>query len=225
VDVGHNRFYGNKIDLFLASLGGTQDSTTSVVSQSNIYEESVLAHDPVSGGYVFSAGIFILIRDGGNQSGSHRNQSHLISSDDAIWNNEGWGGVYAEIRRDSNDVEIKDNEIDLELVGTRFVKLNDDGTFDGLQNREARTDPAQRRDLAILGLNDSGSNLPWPQPEVFAGPTIDNKIKVKVKDATTSLMPTDYDKKPRPFAVFDNAPDQVQVEVELEGINYIGSKK
>jgi hypothetical protein len=218
VDARHNRFYGNKTDLFLASLGA-QDSTTSVVSQSNIYEEAVLTHDPVLGN-IISAGIFILIRDNGNQSGSHRNQSHLISSDDAIWNNEGWGGVYAEIRRDSDDVEIMDNEINLELVGTRFVKLREDGTFDGLQNRDARTDPAKRRDLAILGLNDSGSNLPWPQPRVFTGPTFDNKVKVKIKEATTSLMRTDYDKKPQPFAVFDNAPDQVEVELELEEINF-----
>jgi hypothetical protein len=124
-----------------------------------------------------------------------------------------------------NNVEIKDNEIDLEFVGTRFVKVKEDGTFDGLQNREARTNPAQRRDITIVGLNNSGNNLPPPQPGVFTGPTIDNKIKVKVKEATTSLMSTDYDKKPQPFAVYDNAPGQVEVELELEEINYIGSKK
>jgi hypothetical protein len=86
--------------------------------------------------------------------------------------------------------------------------LNEDGSFDGLQNRDA----SRRRDITILGANSGG----------FIGPASDNKVKVKVKEATTSLMPTDYDSNPQPFVAIDNAPDQVEVELELEEINYVG---
>jgi hypothetical protein len=98
VNFSHNRFYGNIRNLFLASLA-TEDNMTSVVSQSNIYEEA-LTH-----------GISVLLRDNQNPLGSHRNRINLISTDDAIINNEGQGGLYVLIRRDSNGAEIMDNEI------------------------------------------------------------------------------------------------------------------
>jgi hypothetical protein len=231
VNVLHNRFYQNKVCLFITTTG-MQDGVTKVISHSNVYEETVLTSDPTLV-HVFSAGIYIVAGDSFNRTiSSYRNGIKLVSTHDAIVNNEGWAGVYVEgIRRNRNGTEIKDNEIEIELLGTRFVKLNEDGTFDGLQNREARVDPGKteeeqpmlRRDITIVGANNSGTNLREPPPGGFTGPTIDNKVKVKVKEATTSLMPTDYDQNPQPFVVFDNAlPDEVEVEFELEEINYLG---
>jgi len=222
LDIRRNRFYGNRVNLFLVSQG-TQDSRTSVISRSNVYEESVLASDPTSV-HVLSAGIAVLIRNSGNVSGVHGAQIKLASTGDAIWNNGGWAGVYAELRRDSNGAEFAGNSIDVDLVETRFVKLKGDGSFDGAQNRDARTSPPRRRDVAIVGLNDSNNNLPYPQATVLTGPTIDNKVKVKVRKATTSLMPTFYDNNPQPFVVFDSnaLPGQLHVELDLKDINYVG---
>ena len=75
-----------------------------------------------------------------------------------------------------------------------------------------------------MGLNDGNNQLPYPQATVLTGPTIDNKVKVKVRKATTSLMPTFYDNNPQPFVVFESnaLPGQVHVELDLKDINYVG---
>jgi hypothetical protein len=212
-----------------------QDAMIDVFSQSNVYEKAVLTASARRPGSVLSGGIIIEVLDSASAIGSFHNRIHLISQDDAIWNNEGWAGIYIEgIHRTSTTIptDFVDNEIDVELLRTRFVKLNDDGTFNGLQNREARVDPGKtveeqptlRRDITIVGADNSGTSLRELPPEVLPGSANDNKVKVKIKEAITSVMPTDYDKKPKPFAIYDNAPDQVEVELELEEINYIGSK-
>jgi hypothetical protein len=228
LDIRHNRFHHNKLGLLLGSLG-MQDGETTVVSQSNFYEEAVLTSSPTLV-HILSGGIVAHLRDMGSR-GSYRNLMHLMSTDDAIWNNEGWSGLYVQgLNRRTSDTEFMDNEIYIELLRTLFVKVNEDGTFDGLQNREARIDPGQtekkqpmlRSDITIVGADNSGANL-RESPEVFTGPASNNKVWVKVKEATSSLMRTDYDRKPEPFVIIDNAPDQVEVELELEEINFIGS--
>ena len=221
-----NRFLRNKVGLFVASLGAL-DGTTTVVSHSNIYEESVLTHDPTFV-HVFSGGIVFEVRDLAPQRGSYRNRIHLISTDDGIWNNEGFAGVYgAGLPRAANGTEIMSNRIDIQLLRTRFVKRNESGTLVGLQNRESRVDPGKteeeqpmlRRDIMIVGAR-SGPNLREPSSGELTGPASDNAVTVKVVHATSSLMPTAYDPAPQPFVVIDNAPNQVRVKLVLNHINW-----
>jgi hypothetical protein len=215
--ISHNRFTQNKLGLLLESMG-MDDGQTTIVSQMNIYENSVLTTDPVLGS-VFSGGIHIELRNFGAR-GSRRNRTHLISINDRIWNNEGWAGLYVKgIRRTANDTEFIDNEIDVQLLGTEFVKLTHDGTFDGLQNREARVDASggdqsmRRRDVVIVGANNSGGNLRNPPAGGLTGPARGNRVKLLVRGVMSSLMPTSYDPDPVPLLIDDNSPNEVAISV------------
>jgi hypothetical protein len=127
-----------------------------------------------------------------------------------IWNNRA-GGVNVEgYRRDSNGVEIKDNETELQFLGTRFVKLTASGEFEGLQNRQTTNQVTRRRDLRIVGAVLAAPGL--------TGPTSGMSVKLLQRRTTSSLMPTDYDSAPQPIVIEDNAPDVVDITV-------IGSKK
>lgn len=197
-EIRDSLFYDNKVALFLPSLGA-QDGETQVLSSHNVYElqrfdAGVSFSDKVA------AGIFIFIRDFFNPLGSHRNRIQLISTDDAIWNNDGTAGLgITGIQRDTAGVEIEDNEIDVLLEDTRFVKVRD-GAFDGPQNRDAILN--KRRDIAIVGEVATGT-----------GPTSGNKVNVELRNAKSSLMPTSYDPDPHPLLVDDNAPADVAITV------------
>src|SRR4030095_1428548 len=218
--VFHNRFYQNKMGLLIQS-SGMDDGLINVVSQSNVYEEAVLTFQSTLD--VISAGIFITVQDSINLTrASHRNLINLLSNYDAIVNNEGGAGLYVSgVWRNRNGTDIMDNEIDITLVKTRFVALNEDGSFNGLQNREARLDPGKteqeqtmlRRDITIVGANNSGTALREPPPGGFIGPTSGNKVNLLLRKATSSLMPTDYDPAPEPLLMQDNEPDQVEITI------------
>jgi hypothetical protein len=197
-EIRNNLFYDNKIGLFLPSLG-EQDGETVVLSSQNVYEQNRFdAGQPFPD--KFAAGIFIFVRDFGNPAGSHRNLIQLFSSGDAIWNNSGYGGLeITGVQRDSSGSEIMDNEIDVQLVGTRFVKLAD-GALDGPQNEDAVA--GKRRDVVIVGEVGAGT-----------GTTSGNKVNVQIVGATSSLLPTSYDPDPEPFLVNDNAPAEVALTV------------
>ena len=216
-----NRITANKVGLLLAALG-LQNSETSVVSQGNVYENSVLMQHPTIVGNVFSGGIFVEHRDSPTIAGrgSDGNRLHLASIDDRIWNNQGWTGLHiGGVDRTRNGTEFTDNEIAVEVLGTRFVKLHDDGTFDGPQNADARLDPGKtvedqpirRRDIVVIGVDDSGTNLREPPPGGLSGPASGNRVKLLVRNATSSLTPTEYDPSPQPLLIVDNAPSAVQI--------------
>jgi hypothetical protein len=113
--------YNNRIEIFLASLG-RHDGEFILNSHHNVIEEN-------------NSGITSLIRDLSFPQGSLRNRTRIHSTKGMIWNNRA-GGVNVEgYRRDANDVEIRDNETELQFLGTRFVKLTTSGEFNGLQNR------------------------------------------------------------------------------------------
>ena len=118
-----------------------------------------------------------------------------------IWNNRA-GGVSAQgYTRDSNGVAIRDNETELQFLGTRFVKLTASGEFDGLQNRRVN----RRTDLRIVG-----AVLTTP---ALTGPTSGMSVRLLQRQTTSSLMPTTYDPAPQPIVIVDNAPDVVDITV------------
>jgi len=216
-----NRITGNKVGLLL-SVMGMQNSETAVVSQGNVYENAVLLQHPTIVGNLFSGGIFMEHRDSPTIAGrgSDGNRLRLASIDDSIWNNKGWAGLHiGAVDRTRNGTVFSGNEIAVELLGTRFVKLHDDGAFDGPQNADARVDPGKtvedqpmrRRDIVIVGVDDSGTNLREPPPGGLSGPASGNRVKLLVRNATSSLMPTDYDPSPQPLLIIDNAPSAVQI--------------
>jgi hypothetical protein len=188
----NNRMYNNRTGIFLASVG-TRDGEFIFNSHHNVIEEN-------------NSGITSLIRDFNSPQGSLRNRISVHSSNDMIWNNS-TGGVNAiGYQRDANGVEIRDNETELQFLGTRFVKLTASGAFDGLQNRRAN----RRTDLRIVGAVLAAPGL--------TGPTSGMSVRLLLRQATSSLMPTDYDLAPQPIVIEDNAPDVVDITV-------IGSKK
>ena len=109
-----------------------------------------------------------------------------------------------------NGVEIRDNETELQFLGTRFVKLTASGTFDGLQNRRTINEVTTRSDLRIAGALLATPNL--------TGPTSGMSVSLLLRRATSSLMPTTYDPAPQPIFINDNAPDVVDITI-------IGSQK
>jgi hypothetical protein len=192
----NNRIYNNRIGIFLASLG-IHDGEFILNSHHNVIEEN-------------NSGITSLIRDLNFSQGSLRNHTRIHSTKDMIWNNRA-GGINVEgYRRDSNGVEIRDNETELQFLGTRFVKLTASGEFDGPQNRQTTNQVTRRRDLRIVGAVLAAPGL--------TGPTSDMSVKLLLRQATSSLMPTDYDPAPQPIVIEDNAPDVVDITI-------IGSQK
>ena len=192
----NNRVYNNRIGIFLASVG-TNDGELVLNSHHNVIEEN-------------NSGITSLIRDSNFPQGSLRNRTRIHSTEDMIWNNRA-GGVNAEgYRRDSNGVEIRDNETALQFLGTRFVKLTASGEFDGPQNRQTTNQVTSRRDLRIVGAVLAAPGL--------TGPTSGMSVRLLLRQTTSSLMPTDYDTAPQPIVIEDNAPDVVDITV-------IGSQK
>ena len=93
---------------------------------------------------------------------------------------------------------------------TRFVKLTASGAFDGLQNRRTINQVTRRTDLRIVG-----AVLPAPG---LTGPTSGMRVRLFLRQATSSLMPTTYDPAPQPISINDNAPDVVDITI-------IGSQK
>lgn len=147
-----------------------------------------------------------MIRDLSFPQGSLRNRTRIHSTEDMIWNNS-TGGVNATgYQRDANGVEIRDNETELQFLGTRFVKLTASGAFDGLQNRRAN----RRTDLRIVGAVLAAPGL--------TGPTSGMSVRLLLRRTTSSLMPTDYDPAPEPIVIEDNALDVVDITI-------IGSQK
>jgi hypothetical protein len=187
----NNRIYNNRIGIFLASLG-IHDGEFILNSHHNVIEEN-------------NSGITSLIRDLSFPSGSLRNRTRIRSTKDMIWNNRA-GGVNVEgYRRDSNGVEIRDNETELQFLGTRFVKLTASGEFDGPQNRQTINQVTIRRDLRIVGAVLATPGL--------TGPTSGMSVSLLLRRTTSSLMPTDYDSDPQPIFIDDNAPDVVDITV------------
>ena len=194
----HNRVYNNRIGVFLASLG-THDGELILNAHHNVIEEN-------------NTGIVSLIRDLNSPQGNLRNRTRIHSIKDMIWNNgPDTGGVLARgYQREANGVEIRDNETELQFLGTRFVKLTASGTFDGLQNRRTINEVTTRSDLRI-----AGALLATPD---LTGPTSGMSVSLLLRRATSSLMPTDYDPAPQPISINDNAPDVVDITI-------IGSQK
>jgi hypothetical protein len=187
-----NRIYNNRIGIFLAHTG-SQDGEFILNSYHNVIEEN-------------NNGIMSTIRDLNLPQGSLRNRIRIHSIQDMIWNNRA-GGVNVEgYHRDANGAEIRDNETELQFLGTRFVKLTASGEFDGLQNRRAD----RRTDLRIVGAVLTAPAL--------TGPTSGISVKLLQRWTTSSLMPTTYDPAPQPIVIEDNAPEVVDIHV-------IGSQK
>ena len=109
-----------------------------------------------------------------------------------------------------NGVEIRDNETELQFLGTRFAKLTASGASDGLQNRRTINQVTRRTDLRIVGAVLTTPGL--------TGPTSGMNVSLLLRRATSSLMPTAYDSDPQPIVIDDNAPDVVDITV-------IGSQK
>jgi hypothetical protein len=192
VTLRDSRIYNNRIGIFLSSLG-THDGELILNSHHNVIEEN-------------NTGIQSLIRDFNSPEGSLRNHTRIHSTKDVIWNNRAGGVNAIGYQRDANGVEIRDNETELQFLGTRFVKLTASGAFDGLQNRRAN----RRTDLRIVGAVLATPGL--------TGPTSGMSVRLLLRRATSSLMPTDYDADPQPIVIDDNAPDVVDITV-------IGSQK
>jgi hypothetical protein len=191
----HNRIYNNRIGIFLASVG-IHDGEILLNSHRNVIEEN-------------DTGIMSFIRDFNSPEGSLRNHTRIHSTKDMIWNNRTGGGVNAVgYQRDANGIEIRDNETELQFLGTRFVKLTASGEFDGLQNRRANLN--RRTDLRIVGAVLATPDL--------TGPTSGMSVRLLQRHTESSLMPTDYDSAPQPIDVDDNAPDVVDITI-------IGSQK
>jgi hypothetical protein len=134
-------------------------------------------------------GVLVLTRDFNVAQGHVRNRMRIHSTNDMIWNNSGFGGLTKAYLRDSSTVPIFDNETDLQLVGTTFVKLTPAGAFDGPQNRTGN----KRRDLTITGafLGTAGA----------AGSTGGMSLRLLQRQTTTSLTPTSHDPAPAPFVI------------------------
>jgi hypothetical protein len=190
----NNRIYNNRVGVFLASVG-SRDGELILNSYHNVIEENNL-------------GIQSLIRDFNSPQGSLRNRTKIHSIKDMIWNNgPAAGGVLAVgYQRDANGIEIRDNETELQFLGTRFVKLTASGAFDGLQNRRTMINQVTRRtDLRIVGVLLAAPDL--------TGPTSGMSVSLLLRRAISSLMPTDYDTDLQPIFINDNAPDVVDITV------------
>jgi hypothetical protein len=201
----HNRVYNNRIGVFLASLG-THDGELILNAHHNVIEEN-------------NTGIVSLIRDFNSPQGSLRNRTRIHSIKDMIWNNgPDTGGVLARgYQRDANGVEIRDNETELQFLGTRFVKLTASGTFDGLQNRRTINEVTTRSDLRIAGVLLAAPGL--------TGPTSGMRVSLLLRRATSSLMPTDYDPAPQPISINDNAPDVVDITIISSQKRYLSTNE
>jgi hypothetical protein len=185
-----------------------------------VYEQAVLSHDSALG-YIYAAGIALTMRgDKHPQFGNktERNRAHLVSQDDAIWNNSGFAGLFVEgFQRLFNGADISDNLIDVQLLGTRFVKLNENQQFDGLQNQEARSlsdfETPRRRDILIIGANNWGTNHVLPPPGGLTGAASGNRVRLLMRQTTSSRNPLAYDADPRPFMIVDNKPNEVEIRL------------
>ena len=215
-----NRFFANKINLQIESFG-VKNGVQIIKSENNIYEAAQL----VPHGEQVSSGIIIaavgLTAPSGAVDKSSDNLIKFISKEDKIWNNEGatfnedglfaGGGLYLSFVRlaDGAESEFHNNEIEIELEDTTFVKFDELGAFDGDQNRAINvSEPTamRRRDISIVGLTEVAK----ASPELTSG----NKITIEVKGAASSLMPTPYDQAPEPFQIVDNASGRVDITVK-----------
>ena len=192
-EVRYNRFYNNRVGLFLLH-NGTDDSDNTVVSHSNIYDSQSPGGIPG-----FGAGIFTQIIS--TLANTHRNRDKLNSNNDTIVNNVGLGGVSALFQAPSGNA-LEESEINLSFVGTVFVKLNAAGGLDGNQNRTAM---GKRADVTLTD---------FPSP---AGPNVSgNRITILLRQTYTSSAPTSTDASPKPFVIIDRSdvtPDQVDIRV------------
>src|SRR5262245_14994093 len=215
----HNRFSGNKIGLFLEVTGG-QDGEVKAASHGNIYEHAVLTQDPTIG-YVYAAGIVMTIRGEDNAQFGNKTERHrarLVSRGDAIWNNAGFSGLFVEgIRRTTDNADMSDNEIEIKLLRTRFVKRKANNAFDGLQNWDARTfsdfPTPRRRDILVIGANNWGNGHVLPPPGGFTGAGCGNRVDLLMRHTTSSRSPLAYDADPRPFMIVDNEPGERSEDV------------
>lgn len=195
-EVRYNRFYNNRIGLIIVQIG-TDDSDNTVVSHSNIYDSQIQSAAGIPDG----AGIFTQINS--ISANTHRSRNKLISNNDTIVNNVGNGGVFAFFQAPSGNA-LEENEINLSLVGTVFVKLNGAGGLDGNQNRTAL---GKRADVNLVDLFSTSAS----------GPNIsDNRMTVLLRETFTSSAPISTDSNPKPFVVTrraDVTPDQVSIRV------------
>lgn len=196
-EVRRNRFYNNRIGLYMVHIG-TEDGENTVVSQSNIYDSQVQSPGGFTG---IGTGIFTYINS--SAANTLRSRNKLISNNDTIVNNVGNGGVFAFFEAPNGNT-LQENEINLSLVGTVFVKLNAAGGLDGYQNR---TSLGKRADVSLMDL----------APDATPGPNIsDNRITVLLRRTFTSLRPIPTDPNPKPLVITDRAdvtPDQVSLRV------------
>jgi hypothetical protein len=68
-----------------------------------------------------------------------------------------------------------------------------------------------RRDITIVGANNSGTFFREPPPGGLSGPASGNRVNVLIRKTMSSLMPTGYDLTPETIFIDDNAPDQVEI--------------
>jgi len=223
VHLKDNRLIGNKVGLFL-EVSTFQDGEVNVVSQGNIYENALFTQFIDPNGQLINipaSGITVMLRGANNQFGNktNGNQIHLLSQGDAIWNNVGWAGLHVEAtRRVANNVEMMDNEIGIQLLGTRFVKFDEQGAFDGPQNQNVVL--SRRQDILVVGSNHADDNSTLPPPEKYSGIGQGNEVKLLIRHVSSSCEPTDDDHEPQPIRIFDNYPDEV--EIKLPGSEALG---
>jgi hypothetical protein len=210
--IEHNHIYGNKNGLFLANLGAFF-STKTVYSTSNVYEDQVWPIiDPTNS--IGGAGIYIANYDVNTPFGplgSVESTTQLVSTDDAIWNNEGYGGLRVEgINRSFTGTVMARHKVDVQLSGTRFVKYDGD-RFDGPQNFDTSgPGPAVRRDIALVALFTNPVGNP-------SGIASGNSVNLVVDDAQSSLCPTSYDPTPKAENLLDVIANSPDVTITVDG--------
>ncbi len=154
----NNRFYDNRVGLFVET-ASSQTSEITVLSTANVYERNAV-------GIVLIGG-----RDLRSSEGSNDNRTSFVSVGDAIWSNVGvdGGGILAVAGlRDGTATSGNDNnDVRLELLGTRFV------TGAGPQNG----DGANRRDVLIFAALGNGVD------PLIAG--TGNTVEILVRHATS----------------------------------------
>jgi len=193
--VRNNRFYNNRIGLFIVQIG-TDDSENTVVSQSNIYDSQIETPGGTPG---IGTGIFSLINS--NPAATHRSRNKLSSNSDTIVNNVGNGGVAAFFSPPSGNA-LEESEINLSFIGTAFVKLNAAGGLDGNQNR---TSTGKRADINLVDFFSPA------RPNISG-----NRITILLRQTSTSSAPTATDPSPKPFVITDRpdvTPNQVDIRV------------
>jgi hypothetical protein len=203
----HNRFYGNKTGLFMVQNGSVRSETT-VVSTGNLIEEQ---HGRTSSAAERSAGVWItrqMESSAANPQAPHENRMRFTSTDDAIWNNPGSGGILIESANRGaipSDSAFTNNDIDVQLIRTRLVKPGLSASGDHfLQNRitDATGGSLKRRDITITGPIGTG-----------AVAVSSNDVRVLVRRVTSSVEPMSYDADPVPLVIRNDNPEAVRITI------------